>query len=226
VHRHDIRGGAVVLRRALAFMPAGVHVAVVDPGVGGARRAVALRCGEPGQILVGPDNGLLAPAAERLGGVTDAIDIGRSPMRLEPVSRTFHGRDIFAPVAAHLAAGASWADAGEPVDPGTLATLDLPRPCADGATVVAHVVSADRFGNLALDAGRDDLVSAGLKLGSAVTVNGRRASYATTFSVVGEGELVLYEDAFGTLALAVNRGSALGTLGLALDAEVALAPAP
>jgi S-adenosyl-L-methionine hydrolase (adenosine-forming) len=226
VHRHDVRTGAVVLRRALGFMPAGVHLAVVDPGVGGARRPVALRCADPGQILVGPDNGLLAPAAERLGGVTEAIDIGRSALRLEPVSRTFHGRDLFAPVAAHLAAGATWDEAGEPFDPATLATLDLPRPRTDGATIVAHVLTADGYGNVALDAEREDLARSGLKLGSAVRVNGRRATYATAFSVVGEGELVLYEDGFGALAIAVNRGSALATLGLELDAEVELAPAP
>jgi S-adenosyl-L-methionine hydrolase (adenosine-forming) len=226
IHRHDVRSAAVVLRRALRFMPEGVHVAVVDPGVGGPRRAVALRCAAPGQILVGPDNGLLAPAAASLGGVTDAIDIGRSPLRLEPVSRTFHGRDIFAPVAAHLATGAAWDEAGEPLDPETLATLDLPRPRMHGSALVAHVLTADVYGNLGLNAGRDDLAASGLKLGSPVSVNGRRALYATTFSVVDEGELVLYEDELGALSLAINRGSALATLGLSLDAEVELAPVP
>ncbi|MGH2919730.1 MAG: SAM hydrolase/SAM-dependent halogenase family protein [Solirubrobacteraceae bacterium] len=226
VQRHDVRAGAVVLRRAIAYMPAGVHVAVVDPGVGGDRRAVALCCADDGQILVGPDNGLLTPAAQRLGGVAEALDVGRSPLRLEPVSRTFHGRDIFAPVAAHLAAGTPFRDAGQPIDPATLVTLELPRPRLDGEAVVAHVLAADAYGNVALDAERHDLAGSGLKLGSAVFVNGRRAVFATTFGVVREGELVLYEDGFGALSVAVNRGSALETLGLEADAEVELAPAP
>ena len=106
--------------------PTGVHLAVVDPDVGAERRAVALRLGD-GRMLVGPDNGLLAPAAERGGGIVEAVDIARSPFRLEPVSATFHGRDIFAPVAAHLAAGVPLAEAGDPLDPAELVALELPR---------------------------------------------------------------------------------------------------
>ncbi|MDQ3676685.1 MAG: SAM-dependent chlorinase/fluorinase [Actinomycetota bacterium] len=225
VRRHDVRAGAVILRRAIGFMPVGVHLAVVDPGVGGERRAVALRCAADGHVLVGPDNGLLAAAAERLGGVAEAIDIGRSPLRLQPVSRTFHGRDIFAPVAAHLAAGTAWPEAGEPLDPDTLVTLDLPRPRVNASAVVAHVLTADGYGNVALDAELGDLAGSGLKIGGAVSVNGRRALYANAFGDVPEGELVLYEDGFGALAVAVNRGSALEALELGLDAEVELAPA-
>ncbi len=111
IPRHDVRSGAIVLRSALPFLPVGVHLAIVDPGVSAvgrhARRCVAMRTVEEDHLLVGPDNGLLMPAAERLGGVAEAVDIGESPERLEPVSRTFHGRDIFAPVAAALAAGES-----------------------------------------------------------------------------------------------------------------------
>lgn len=222
VRRHDVRAGALMLRRALAFMPAGVHLAVVDPGVGGERRAIALRCARDGQVLVGPDNGLLVLAAQSLGGVAQAVDVGRSRLRLQPLSRTFHGRDIFAPVAAHLAAGAALHDAGEPLDPATLVELALPRPRVDGSVVVAHVLTADGYGNLGLDAGRRDLAGSGLMLGRAVTVNGRRALYASAFGDVPEGELVLYEDGFGALALAVNHGSALQTLGVDVDAEVQL----
>lgn len=110
IPRHDVRAGAVVLAAAVPFLPPGVHLAVVDPGVGAegahGRRAVALRTADGDRLLVGPDNGLLMPAAARLAGVSEAVDIGASPERLEPVSRTFHGRDIFAPVAAALAGGA------------------------------------------------------------------------------------------------------------------------
>ena len=99
-----MRSGALVLRRALPYFPPGVHLAVVDPEVGGERRAVAVRAAEDDRILVGPDNGLLALAVERFGGAVEAVDVARSPHRLEPTSATFHGRDLFAPVAAHLAA--------------------------------------------------------------------------------------------------------------------------
>jgi S-adenosylmethionine hydrolase len=225
VPRHDVRAGAVVLRRAIAFMPVGVHLAVVDPGVGGDRRAVALRCAQGGQIVVGPDNGLLMPAAERLGGVADAIDISYSMLRLEPVSRTFHGRDIFAPLAAHLAAGADWDEAGRPLDPATLVALELPRPHVSGSTVVAHVLTADGYGNVALDAGPGDLANSGLVHGRTITVNGQRALFANTFGDVSEGDLVLYVDGFGALSIAVNGGSALASLGLGREDEIELAPA-
>jgi S-adenosylmethionine hydrolase len=224
IARHDIRGGALVLRRALPFMPAGVHLAVVDPEVGAQRRAVALLCAEEDRVLVGPDNGLLMAAAERFGGVVDAIDIGRSPLRLEPVSASFHGRDVFAPIAAQLAAGAPLEAAGDPLDPAELVTLDLPQAQVTGDGLLAHVLQADRFGNVVLDVEHRQLAGSGLRLGRAATVNGERALYATTFADVPEGGLLLYEDGYRTLALAVNRGSALATLGLELDAEVRIAP--
>jgi S-adenosylmethionine hydrolase len=226
IARHDIRGGALVLRRALPFMPAGVHLAVVDPEVGAQRRAVALLCAEEDRLLVGPDNGLLMAAAERFGGVAQAIDIGRSPLRLEPVSASFHGRDVFAPVAAQLAAGAPLEAAGDPLDPAELVTLDLPRAQVSGDGLLAHVLQADRFGNVVVDVEHPQLAGSGLRLGRAVTVNGEHALYATTFADVPEGGLLLYEDGYRTLALAVNRGSALAALGLDLDDEVRIAPEP
>src|SRR5689334_25253074 len=124
VPRHDVRSGALLLRDALPFAPAGVHLAVVDPDVGARRRAVALRCDHEDRVLVGPDNGLLVPAAERFGGVVEAVEISHSPWRLEPVSATFHGRDVFAPVAARLAGGAPLASAGEPLEPSEPVALE------------------------------------------------------------------------------------------------------
>ena len=225
IARHDVRSGALVLRRALPYMPAGVHLAVVDPEVGAARRAVALRCADDdGRLLVGPDNGLLMAAAERFGGVAEAVDVGRSPLRLEPVSASFHGRDVFAPVAAALAAGGVLAEAGEPLDPAELAGLSLPSARVDEDGLVAHVLQADRYGNVVLDAEHAQLARCGLRLGDAVTVNGRPARYATTFADLPAGGLLLYEDGYRTLALAINRGSALAELGLALDDEVRIAP--
>jgi len=224
IARHDVRAGALVLRRALEYLPAGVHLAVVDPGVGSARRAVALRCAGGGRRLVGPDNGLLWLAAERCGGVAEAVDIGVSALRLEPASASFHGRDIFAPVAAHLASGTALADAGTPLDPATLVRLELPRARLTDDGVVAHVLHADRYGNVTLDAGRGELEAAGLRHGDAITVHRRPARYATTFADVPPGELLLYEDGYRVLSLAVNRGSALAALGLARDDEILIAP--
>ncbi|MEA2182243.1 MAG: hypothetical protein QOF69_1428 [Solirubrobacteraceae bacterium] len=225
IARHDVRAGALVLRRALPYMPAGVHLAVVDPGVGATRRAVALRCAKEERLLVGPDNGLLMAAAAGFGGVVEAADVGRSPLRLQPLSMSFHGRDVFAPMAAHLAAGISLGEVGEPLDPGELVELELPRARLEDGCVVAHVVQADRYGNVMLDVEHEELAGSGLKLGHAVTVNGERALYATTFADVPAGGLLLYEDGYRTPAIAVNRGSALAQLGLAPDDEILVAPA-
>ncbi len=225
VPRHDVRSGALVLRRALPYFSAGVHLAVVDPQVGGERRAVALRTADEDRVLVGPDNGLLSLAARRFGGALEAVDIAHSPLRLEPASATFHGRDIFAPVAAHLASGAALAAAGEPIDPDELTELHMPLGHTDGEELVAHAISFDRFGNVTLDVEHEELAMFGLRLGRPMLVGDEHAVYANTFADVAPGELLVYEDAYRTLALAVNRGSAAERLGLALDAEVRLRPA-
>src|SRR3954468_11342212 len=221
VPRHDVRSGALLLRDTLPYAPAGVHLAVVDPDVGARRRAVALRCDVEDRVLIGPDNGLLVPAAERFGGVVEAVEIAHSPWRLEPVSATFHGRDLFAPVAARLAAGEAFGHAGEPFDPGELVELELPSAQVDDGVLIAHALTADRFGNVLLDASADQLGQVA-HLGDEVDVAGRRARYARTFAEVGEGELLVYEDARRNLAVAVNRGSARDELGLAPDAELRL----
>jgi len=227
IERYAVRQGALVLRNTLPYMPVGVHVAVVDPQVGTERRALALSTGD-GRVLVGPDNGLLSLAWERCEGVGRAVDITRSPHRLEPVSATFHGRDIFAPVAAHLAAGAELADAGDPLDPDTLARVELPEPRNEHGTVVAHALVIDHFGNVGLNVDHDRLAGTGMTLGARVEVDALgesySATYAQTFADVSPGELIVYQDAYRTLALAINRGHAAGTLGLAPDAEVRLRP--
>jgi len=225
IARHDIRSGALVLRRALPFMPAGVHLAVVDPQVGGSRRAVGLRCADEQRLLVGPDNGLLMPAAALFGGIVEAVDIGRSPLRLDPLSASFHGRDLFAPIAAQLAAGTPLKQAGEPLDPAGLVTLDLPFAYLSSDGLVAHALQVDGYGNVALDVEPEQLARSGLQRGRQVTVNGRNALYGATFADVPAGELLLYEDGYRALSLAVNRGSALEALGLALDGEVRIASA-
>jgi S-adenosylmethionine hydrolase len=225
IERYAVRQGAIVLGNTLPYMPVGVHMAVVDPQVGTERRAVALGTRD-GRILVGPDNGLLSVAWERCGGVELAVDVTRSPHRLEPVSATFHGRDLFAPVAAHLAAGAELADAGDPLDPAELEVVELPKPRQEGDALTAHALVVDRFGNAGLNVTHDDLAGAGFTLGEKVEleVAGERflAMYARTFADVRAGELLVYEDAYRTLAVAINRGDAAATLGLRPDVEVLL----
>jgi S-adenosylmethionine hydrolase len=225
IPRHDVRSGAIVLRSALPFLPAGVHLAVVDPGVGRhARRAIAIRTVDHDHLLVGPDNGLLMPAAERLAGVAEAVDIGESRERLEPVSRTFHGRDIFAPVAAALAAGEPLANVGELLEVSQLRRIGLPSAQLDGGVLTVHVLRGDTFGNLILDATNEQLLALGAMPGDVLTLSHagavRKIRYAATFAEVTPGELLIYEDATRMVALAVNRGSAAEMLGASADDEL------
>ena len=215
VAAQDVRGGAVVLAQAVPYLPPAVHLAVVDPGVGSGRGMVAVEAG--GQVLVGPDNGLLVWAAEALGGVERVHALQEPAYRLAPVSVTFHGRDVFAPVAAHLAAGVAPGALGPELDPGGLVRLERAGARVDGGRVGASVVAVDHFGNLALDLRRDQLEGVGVAVGDPVRVRvgGRshRLAFAETFASVPAGDLVLHEDSFGSLALAVNRGRAAERLG-------------
>jgi S-adenosyl-L-methionine hydrolase (adenosine-forming) len=226
VPRQDVRAGALVLAAALPYLPVGVHLAVVDPGVGGERRAVAAKLGD-GRVLVGPDNGLLSLAATVGGGCVAAVDIGDSPFRLQPVSPTFHGRDIFAPVAARIASGAALSECGSPVDPGGLLTLELPHPEVLDGVLIAHVIYVDAFGNVQLDAGREEMARAGVNPGVEVVISTGAeprvpvpARYARTFTDVPPAELVIYEDSARRLAIAVNQGAAAAQLGVGSGAEV------
>jgi S-adenosylmethionine hydrolase len=228
IERHAVDRGAAVLANAVPFARAGIHLAVVDPGVGSTRRAVAVRAASEDRILVGPDNGLLWPAIERLGGAVEVVDVSLSAFRLEPLSATFHGRDIFAPVAAHLARGASLEESGEVVEGESLTRIAAPQPIIEAGRVVAHVVSVDRFGNAALDLASRRLPETGLRLGRPLTVDAAGAThpavFALTFADVPDGGLILYEDSYGGLALAVNRGDAASDLGLERGADVVLRP--
>lgn len=228
IARHDVRSGAIVLAEAIPYVPVGVHLAVVDPGVGAQRRAVALRTADR-RRLVGPDNGLLMAAAQAAGGVVEAVDIARSPFRRKPVSATFHGRDIFAPIGAALAGGATLAQAGDPLDPSELVVLSLPEPQIRDGALVAHVRYIDRFGNLQLNVGHEQIGETGLRLGGAATIEPGRGSahavhYVRTFADAASGELLLYEDAQRRLAIAVNHGDAAQLLGLAVDDELRVSP--
>jgi S-adenosylmethionine hydrolase len=227
-----IRDGAFLLWSSVPYQPVGVHLAVVDPGVGTERRPIALRAAR-GDLFVGPDNGLLLPAAERLGGITAAHALdNRALWRADDVSSTFHGRDIFAPVAAHLASGVPIADAGTPVDPADLVPLAFPEPRVEGSTLHTSVLFVDAFGNCRLAGQPEDLAAlrGRLEPGDAFTVRigdeRHTVPWQTTFGAVETGDLLLYDDAdYAGLGIGVNQGSAAERLGLAHDAPVVIEPA-
>jgi S-adenosylmethionine hydrolase len=203
--------GALVLAGTIPYMPVGVHLAVVDPGVGSDRKPLALRSGD-GRFYVGPDNGLLVPSVERQGGIDGAWELESSDYRLLPVSRTFHGRDVFAPAAAHLAAGVEPAGLGPQLDPASLVRIEVPTPVIGTGFLRAHVLIVDRFGNVQLNLTTDDLSRVGIEAGTRVEIElGVQRFYACaalTFADVRVGDVVLYEDAFGNVAIAINGGNA------------------
>lgn len=231
VRKFAVRDGAFLLSRAIGYLPVGVHLAVVDPGVGTKRRPVAVRAAR-GDLLVGPDNGLLMPAARVLGGVVAAHELANAALFLPDVSWTFHGRDIFAPVAAHLAAGVPLERVGPPVDPADLVDLRFPDAVARDGGLDTAVLFIDSFGNARIAGRPDDLAAiAGPMLPGhrfRVTVRGESTElpWEPTFGAVPPGDALLYDDAdYDGLAIAVNQGSAVERFGLELDTAVRVEPA-
>jgi S-adenosylmethionine hydrolase len=218
--------GALALANALPYMPAGVHLAIVDPGVGSSRRPLALRDAE-GRLYVGPDNGLLLPAADRFGGVVEAYELANPAYALDSVSRTFHGRDLFSPAAAHLALGVPLGELGPPIDQDALVRLELPAPEIGQSRIRATVLAVDRFGNVALNLTRDHLDEASIVPGMRVELAARGNRYyavaARTFADATVGELILYEDSYRNVAVAVTRGSAASLLGVEEGSELVIA---
>jgi S-adenosyl-L-methionine hydrolase (adenosine-forming) len=221
----NVLQGALVLANTLPYMPEGVHLAVVDPGVGGERKPLALRGGD-GRLYVGPDNGLLLVAAERLRGVEAAVELAAPEYRLEPVARTFHGRDVFAPAAAHLASGVELEALGPALSPRELVRLELPAPRIGTRRIRATVVYVDRFGNVQLNLTSAELEHAGIEPESRVEVAVGFERYfavaAATFAEVRRGDIVLYEDAYRNISLAINQGNAAEMFGAALGQELEL----
>ncbi len=224
----DVRRGAAVLAQTMPYLPPAVHVAVVDPGVGSTRRGIAVQAGDA--ILVGPDNGLLSWAAAALGGARRAFQLTNGEFWLHPVSQTFHGRDIFVPVAAHLAAGVDLPSVGTELDTGDLVTLPAPTSRVYDREAEGEVMSVDRFGNVQLSIAASDADRIGIGFGSQLVVRcGRRqltVPYLETFAAVAPGELVAFTDSAGLISLAVNAGDAAQQLGLPPGAHVRLAAAP
>jgi S-adenosylmethionine hydrolase len=205
----DVVRGAAVLAQTVPYLPEGVHVAIVDPGVGTSRRGIALRTANG--FLVGPDNGLLIAAAIALGGIDAVVELTNSDWHAPEVTPTFHGRDIFGPVAAHLLSGRSFDDAGQRLDPASLTTLPPPYVHISHGHVEAQVVTIDRFGNvqLALPA------SALEELSSELDVAGMSATRAATFGDAPPGGLIVFGDSAGHTAIAINGGRAVIALGVA-----------
>jgi S-adenosylmethionine hydrolase len=226
VRKFAIRDGALLLWCALPYLPVGVHVAVVDPGVGTERRPVAIRTAR-GDLLVGPDNGLLMGGAARLGGPTAAHLLTASEYRLPVVSTSFHGRDIFAPAAAHLAMGVEVERLGPTIDPASLVASPIPEPEVADAILRTSAVYVDTFGNVKIAATRQDLeravgpLAAGDRL--AVVIDGAEPidiPWRATFGEAAAGALLLYEDSYGRVCLAANQRDAAGRLGLVEDTSV------
>ncbi|MHA6799832.1 SAM hydrolase/SAM-dependent halogenase family protein [Salinifilum ghardaiensis] len=216
VPRGDVRHGAEIFRQAIPYLPEAVHLIVVDPGVGTPRKPVVLVVGE--QLMVGPDNGLLLRAAEELGGVDAAYVLDDPRFQLDGVSNTFHGRDIFAPAAAHLAAGAAPEEFGAQVPVADLVRIPAPVRRQDDDVFHGEVVVEDRFGNLQTSLDSGFLHTGGIAEGAKLEVSsGDRTAtvpFVKTFGSVAEGEPLAHIDSADRLAIAVNLGNAAGMFSL------------
>jgi S-adenosylmethionine hydrolase len=212
VPRHDVFRGALLLSQSISYMPRdSVYLAVVDPGVGTDRLSLAVQA-ESGAVFVGPDNGLLSLALGEAGGVAKAVEITSREVMLEPVSATFHGRDIFAPAAAQVAAGMPLEELGAAIDPGRLVRLSIADPSVSRGRIACEVLAADRFGNVQLSVRQSHLADARLERSDELQVLARGGSLtvrrASMFADVAEGEYAILIDARGWLALVRNGASA------------------
>ncbi|GAA4569897.1 SAM hydrolase/SAM-dependent halogenase family protein [Planotetraspora kaengkrachanensis] len=222
----DVRRGAAILAQTTPYLPVGVHLAVVDPTACGAGRAVAVEAG--GRVFVGPDNGVLSWAVQAVGGAEAAYEIANEELFLQPVSPTFHGRDVFAPVAAHLCAGRSPTDVGPPIPGNSLVLLPAPMCRIRDGAAEGEVLCVDRHGNVQLSITGGDVASLGVRAGDMLTVwLGRRqitVPFRDTFTAVPPGDLVAFTDSAGLVAMAINFGDAAERLGLPPGAHVRLSP--
>jgi S-adenosylmethionine hydrolase len=225
IEPHDVRSGGLALARSAQYLCPGVVLAVVDPGVGGNRRAVAIEVGDGASVLVGPDNGLLAPAVAMVGGATAAVELTNTDYHLPAPGPTFAGRDVFAPVAANLCLGVPLHELGRVIDPGELVPGVLPVSREEGGAIVSEVLWVDRFGNLQLNLDPDDIASFGARVKLRFGGRDRIALRADTYAAIGPGDVGLVVDSYGLLSLVVDRGSAAAELGLAAGSEVTLEPA-
>ncbi len=222
---HDIRGGGLSLARAVQYLAPGIVLAVVDPGVGTERRAVAVEVAEAASIFVGPDNGLLASAVAMAGGATRAVTLTEEAFHLPTPGATFAGRDVFAPVAAHLCNGVALDELGDPVDPSTLLPGILPLVRMEQGRLVAEVLWVDRYGNVQLNVGPEEIEDLGDPVVVSFEGTTRTATRATTYGAIGTGAIGLVVDAYGLVSLCADRHSAASELGLGTGDTVILGDA-
>ena len=222
---HDVRAGGLALARAVQYLCPGVVLAVVDPGVGTERRAVAIEVGGGQSVLVGPDNGLLAPAVAMCGGATRAVELTEPDYQLPAPGPTFAGRDVFAPAAAHLCRGVPLTALGPAIELGTLRPGLMPLTRLEEGRLEAEVLWVDGFGNAQLNVDPDEV--AGWVDRVELEVRGRRrtARRIHTYADAQVGEIGLLVDSYGLLALTVDRASAAAELGIGPGDRVTLGPA-
>ena len=218
---HDVRAGSLALVRAVQYLADGVVLAIVDPGVGTARRAVAVAAGS--LIFVGPDNGLLAPAVAMLGGATAAVELDNTEFHLAAPGPTFAGRDIFAPVAAHLSSGVAMDRFGAKIDPVTLLPAVLPLTRTEGDELLAEVLWVDRYGNAQLNVDPADIADLGDAVALRWGTTNRTAHRARTYGDIKTGQIGLVIDSYGLVSICLDQRSASAELGLAPGVAVALA---
>lgn len=225
VPAHDVRAGGLTLARSAQYLCPGVVLAVVDPGVGTERRGIAIEVGDGQSVLVGPDNGLLAPAVAMVGGASRAVSLTNTDHHLPAPGPTFDGRDVFAPVAAALCLGADLFDLGDPVDPHSLTPGLLPVAREDDGDLVAEVMWTDHFGNAQLNLDPDDIEGWGDVVRARFGPEGadwRVLRRVDNFAEIGEGQIGLLVDSYGLLAVALDRRSAVAELGARTATEVRL----
>ena len=224
----DVRAGALALARAVQYLPPGVVLAVVDPGVGSDRRAVAVEV-ETG-FLVGPDNGLLAPAVAMLGGAARVVSLTNPEYQLEAPGATFAGRDVFAPAAGYLAAGTPLEVLGEFVDPMSLVPGTVPLPRDDGGRAAGEVLWVDRYGNAQLNIDPGDLAALGVEPGGTLEIrcgqDRRTGRWVGSYAEAGPFELAVVVDSYGLVSLTLDRKAAAEELGLRAGSAVTLGPVP
>jgi S-adenosyl-L-methionine hydrolase (adenosine-forming) len=212
---YDVRSAGLALARSAQYLCPGVVLAVVDPGVGGARRAVAVEVGDGSSVLVGPDNGLLAPAVALVGGATRAVELTEPAYQLEAPGATFAGRDVFAPAAAHLCLGVDLLDLGTAIDPSGLLPSVLPISHLDeSGALVAEVLWVDRFGNAQLNVDPVEVELFGERVLLRIGDDVRTARVVRSYDEIRSGEIGLVVDSYGVLSIACDRRSAADQLGL------------
>lgn len=226
----DVRKASLVLASAVSFFPKGtIHIAVVDPGVGTARSAIALKT-KRNDVLLGPDNGLLLPAAKALGGIKSAFSVENKKFFLKPVSYTFHGRDIFAPVAAYLASGVKLAELGPKLSEDDLVTPPWREGEIIGETLEAEVIDIDRFGTVRLNIDPPFLIALEIKPGDKLSLFFKDQiwilPFCRAFGEVKFGEGLLLVDSSNFLSLAINQQKAADKFGLTIGDPVWIAKSP